>query len=125
MIERDILGDAAHAIARHAQVDAIADRKAQHVRAGPLNDAAAVKSNWRRKIQMMKTAQRASHDLVVDRIDAGCLQPDQQIAWIYRLTLGRNPGPAEARRLAQFAAQNGLENTARAILNSNEFLFAD
>jgi hypothetical protein len=52
-------------------------------------------------------------------------QPDQQIAWIYRLTLGRNPGPAEARRLAQFAAQNGLENTARAILNSNEFLFVD
>ena len=52
-------------------------------------------------------------------------QPDQQIAWIYRLTLGRNPGPAEARRLAQFAARNGLENTARAILNSNEFLFVD
>ena len=52
-------------------------------------------------------------------------QPDQQIAWIYRLTLGRNPGVTEARRLAQFAARNGLENTARAILNSNEFLFVD
>jgi hypothetical protein len=52
-------------------------------------------------------------------------QPDEQIAWLYRLTLGRNPSPAENARLAQFAARHGLENTSRAILNSNEFLFVD
>ena len=52
-------------------------------------------------------------------------QPEQQIAWIYRLTLGRNPDPTESRRLAEFTARNGLENTARAILNGNEFLFVD
>jgi cytochrome c553 len=50
---------------------------------------------------------------------------DEQIAWIYRLTLGRNPEPSEVRRVTEFAARNGLENTARAILNSNEFLFVD
>jgi hypothetical protein len=52
-------------------------------------------------------------------------QPAEQIAWIYRLTLGRDPFAAETARLVQFAARNGLENTARAILNSNEFLFVD
>jgi len=50
---------------------------------------------------------------------------DQQIAWLYRLALGRNPDRRETRRLADFAAQNGLENAARAILNTNEFLFVD
>jgi hypothetical protein len=50
---------------------------------------------------------------------------DEQIAWIYRLTLGRNPRGDETRRLAEFAGQHGMENTARAILNSNEFLFVD
>ncbi len=32
---------------------------------------------------------------------------------------------AETQRLAQFAARQGMENAARAILNSNEFLFVD
>jgi hypothetical protein len=52
-------------------------------------------------------------------------QPDQRIAWLYRLALGRNPDRRETRRLAEFAEQHGLENAARAILNSNEFLFVD
>ena len=52
-------------------------------------------------------------------------QPDEQIAWLYRLTLGRNPSLSETARLTQFAARNGLENASRAILNSNEFLFVD
>ena len=59
------------------------------------------------------------------RVKSATAQPDQQIVWLYRLTLGRDPEPAEARRLAQFAAQHGMENAARAILNSNEFLFVD
>ncbi|HXB68160.1 MAG TPA: PSD1 and planctomycete cytochrome C domain-containing protein [Candidatus Acidoferrales bacterium] len=52
-------------------------------------------------------------------------QRDQQIAWLYRLTLGRNPDGRETRRLADFAAQQGLENAARAMLNTSEFLFVD
>ena len=52
-------------------------------------------------------------------------QREQQIAWIYRLVLGREPEPRESQRLAQFTAQHGLENASRAILNSNEFLFVD
>jgi mono/diheme cytochrome c family protein len=52
-------------------------------------------------------------------------QREQQIAWIYRLALGREPEPRESQRLAQFTAQHGLENASRAILNSNEFLFVD
>jgi mono/diheme cytochrome c family protein len=59
------------------------------------------------------------------RIRALAQQPEEQIAWLYRLTLGRDPGAAESQRLAQFAARNGLENASRAILNSNEFLFVD
>ncbi|HMC59530.1 MAG TPA: DUF1553 domain-containing protein, partial [Candidatus Solibacter sp.] len=50
---------------------------------------------------------------------------DQQIAWLYRLALGRNPDGRETRRLAEFAAQHGLENAARAMLNTSEFLFVD
>jgi hypothetical protein len=57
----------------------------------------------------------------------GGLSPavEGQISWIYRLALGRNPGIAETERLKQFASQHGLANAARAILNSNEFLFLD
>jgi hypothetical protein len=50
---------------------------------------------------------------------------DEQIAWLYRLTLGRNPSVAETRRMGDFAARQGMENASRAILNSNEFLFVD
>lgn len=59
------------------------------------------------------------------RIRTLAQQPTEQIAWLYRLTLGRDPAPAETQRLAQFAAQHGPENASRAILNSNEFLFVD
>jgi hypothetical protein len=55
------------------------------------------------------------------------LTPDaeERVGWMYRLVLSRNPAAAERRRLAQFASRNGLENAARALLNSNEFLFVD
>ena len=49
----------------------------------------------------------------------------RQIAWLYRLALGRDPQAAEISRLAGFAGQYGLANAARAIFNSNEFLFVD
>jgi hypothetical protein len=62
---------------------------------------------------------------LASRVRGMSQKSDEQITWIYRLALGRNPGRAEAERLKQFAAQHGLENATRAILNSNEFLFVD
>jgi mono/diheme cytochrome c family protein len=59
------------------------------------------------------------------RVRGLAAQPDRQVAWIYRLTLGRDPDAEESRRLVEFAARHGLENAGRAILNSNEFLFVD
>ena len=59
------------------------------------------------------------------RVKTLAQQPGEQIAWLYRLTLGRDPAPGENRRLADFAALHGMPNAARAILNSNEFLFVD
>ncbi|MBI4907161.1 MAG: PSD1 domain-containing protein [Acidobacteria bacterium] len=48
-----------------------------------------------------------------------------QVQWLYRYALGRDPKPAEVARLAAYANANGIENAARAMLNSNEFLFVD
>jgi Protein of unknown function (DUF1553) len=59
------------------------------------------------------------------RVKGLAAEPDQRIAWLYRLALGRNPDPRETRRLAEFAEQHGFENAARAMLNSNAFLFVD
>src|SRR5678815_3303852 len=56
------------------------------------------------------------------RVKALTAQSGDEVAWLYRLALGRDPAPPEAQRLKQFIAQHGLENAARAILNSNEFL---
>jgi len=64
-------------------------------------------------------------ELLAVRVKSLAAAPGQQIAWLYRLALGRDPDEREAQRLAQFAAKHGLENAARAILNSNEFLFVD
>jgi mono/diheme cytochrome c family protein len=62
---------------------------------------------------------------LAERVRSLAVEPAEQIAWIYRLALGRNPGLPEARRLERFAALHGLENACRAVLNSNEFLFVD
>ncbi|HEU0119213.1 MAG TPA: DUF1549 and DUF1553 domain-containing protein [Bryobacteraceae bacterium] len=49
----------------------------------------------------------------------------EQIQALYRLTLQRDPSASEAGILARYAAQHGLENASRLLLNSNEFLFVD
>ena len=51
--------------------------------------------------------------------------PKDQMTWLYRLALGRDPNAQEATRLADYTGRHGLENACRAILNSNEFLFVD
>ena len=62
---------------------------------------------------------------LASRVRGLAAEPEQQVAWIYRLALARNPDARETGRLAQFAARHGLENACRAVLNSNEFLFVD
>jgi hypothetical protein len=48
-----------------------------------------------------------------------------QIHTAYRLALGREPKPEEARLLIDYARKHGLANTCRLILNTNEFSFVD
>jgi hypothetical protein len=62
---------------------------------------------------------------LAERVKGLATENGQQAAWLYRLTLSRQPESPEVQRLARFASQHGLENAARAILNSNEFLFVD
>ena len=50
---------------------------------------------------------------------------EERIDFAFRLALGRPADPEEARALAAYAQQRGLENAARLLLNSNEFLFVD
>ena len=42
-----------------------------------------------------------------------------------RLALGREPSPTESALLVRHAEHHGLENAARVLFNSNEFLFVD
>jgi len=59
------------------------------------------------------------------RVRGLSVEPGEQIGWLYRLALGRNPSAREVERMAGYAATQGLENACRAMLNSNEFLFVD
>jgi hypothetical protein len=49
----------------------------------------------------------------------------QQAAYCVKLCFGRTPTPTEAQRLSDYAQRHGLENLARLLFNSNEFLFLD
>jgi len=49
----------------------------------------------------------------------------RDVAGLYRFALQREPSALEARVLTAYAAEHGLENAARLVLNSNEFLFVD
>jgi hypothetical protein len=53
--------------------------------------------------------------------------PDQQaqVNRAYKLAFGRVPGKDESDKLVTFARENGMPNLCRAILNLNEFVFAD
>ena len=46
-----------------------------------------------------------------------------QIEYVFELALNRKPTRSELREMKTFAAQHGLANTCRVILNSNEFVF--
>ena len=48
-----------------------------------------------------------------------------KITAAFRLALQRNPDAAEHAALIDYAAQHGLANACRVILNLNEFAFVD
>jgi hypothetical protein len=48
-----------------------------------------------------------------------------QVSAAYRLTLGREPTPAERQAVMEYAAKHGLANACRVLLNCNEFAFVD
>jgi hypothetical protein len=50
---------------------------------------------------------------------------EDQVRLAYRLAFGRAPGPGEARRAAEAVRAHGAATLARAIFNSNEFLYVD
>ncbi len=59
------------------------------------------------------------------RLDARGGGLEDQVCNAYALALGRPPTEAEARELADFAAEHGLADACRLLLNSSEFLFVD
>ena len=56
--------------------------------------------------------------------DAGS-DPHRQVDWAYRLAFGRRPQPAEQREAIAVVERFGAATLARAIFNSNEFLYVD
>jgi mono/diheme cytochrome c family protein len=59
------------------------------------------------------------------RVEAAAPDREQQITRAYGLAFARPPTADERRAVAKYAAQHGLANACRVILNSNEFLFVD
>lgn len=59
------------------------------------------------------------------RLEREAGSPAERIELAVQLTLHRAPKADESAALADFAAAQGLENLARLLFNSNEFLFID
>ncbi len=51
--------------------------------------------------------------------------PRNQVDWAYRLAFGRRPQPAEQREAIAVVERFGAATLARAIFNTNEFLYVD
>jgi len=51
--------------------------------------------------------------------------PERQVAALYQWSYGREPTPDEQSEMRRFVAEHGLAALARAIFNSNEFLYVD
>ena len=62
---------------------------------------------------------------LAQRITAASPDERQRITHAFRLALGRSPTAEEQTALADYAAQHGLPQTCRVILNLNEFAFVD
>ena len=59
------------------------------------------------------------------RLEAAADTLEDRIGYGLRLAFGRVASPDEVEALATYARQHGLENAARLLLNSNEFIFVD
>jgi mono/diheme cytochrome c family protein len=59
------------------------------------------------------------------RVEGEAPDLDRRVERAFRLALSRRPSPAELGALTGYAAENGLANTCRLILNLNEFTFVD
>ena len=62
---------------------------------------------------------------LAQRVEAEIPERSGQIQRAYQLTLARSPSPEEEALLDAYAAEHGLANACRVLLNSNEFLFVD
>ena len=60
-----------------------------------------------------------------DRAAALGDSPEERVAAAFRLALSREPTPEERTELTAYAAEHGLPNACRVILNLNEFVFVD
>ena len=60
-----------------------------------------------------------------ERLRKGADSIDERIELAVRLTLNRDPERQESAILSDYVRGQGLENLARLLFNSNEFLFVD
>ncbi len=51
--------------------------------------------------------------------------PEEQVAAMYQLILGRPPALRETQAVSAYVSRHGLANACRVLLNSNEFVFVD
>ena len=59
------------------------------------------------------------------RLREAAPDPQRQIAQAAHLLYGRDPSPQEQQLYMDYAAKHGLDNLARLLFNTNEFLFLD
>ncbi|QEL14894.1 DUF1553 domain-containing protein [Limnoglobus roseus] len=59
------------------------------------------------------------------RVEKVAMDDRGRVTAAFRLAIGREPTTAEADELAKYAADHGLANACRVILNLNEFVFVD
>ena len=67
--------------------------------------------------------EQARHFAARLRLQGGSLE--EQLDLGFQLAFSRRASSGEARRLAAYARDHGLENAVRLLLNSNEFIFVD
>jgi hypothetical protein len=66
---------------------------------------------------------RQSEHLAARVASAGDLPA--QVAAVYQLVLGRAPTTGESKDVCAYAAEYGMANACRVLLNSNEFMFVN
>jgi hypothetical protein len=62
---------------------------------------------------------------IASRLERLARDRTDQIKHLYRWSLARNPTPEEIVLLTSHAANHGLANVARIVINSNEFMFVE